>query len=60
MKREKFTSPLGKIFSCFINYRNGHKDCGKRWTHALRVKGPVKEWKVTSEPGETKLTIRRT
>jgi len=30
------------------------------WTHVSREKGPVKERKITSGPGEAKLTVRRT
>ncbi|RMB88581.1 hypothetical protein DUI87_35044 [Hirundo rustica rustica] len=32
------------------------------WIHASRIKGPVdkpKEWTITSEPGDTKLTLKR-
>ncbi|RMC09787.1 hypothetical protein DUI87_13574 [Hirundo rustica rustica] len=32
------------------------------WIHASRIKGPVeepKEWMITSEPGDTKLTLKR-
>ncbi|RMB88087.1 hypothetical protein DUI87_35544 [Hirundo rustica rustica] len=32
------------------------------WIHASRIKGPVeepKEWSITSEPGDTKLTLKR-
>ncbi|XP_063252165.1 transcription initiation factor TFIID subunit 4-like [Prinia subflava] len=32
------------------------------WIHASRIKGPVekpKEWTISSEPGETKLTLKR-
>ncbi|RMB96396.1 hypothetical protein DUI87_27071 [Hirundo rustica rustica] len=34
----------------------------REWIHASRIKGPVeelKEWTITSEPGETKLTLKR-
>ncbi|RMC21813.1 hypothetical protein DUI87_02686 [Hirundo rustica rustica] len=32
------------------------------WINASRIKGPVdepKEWTITSEPGDTKLTLKR-
>ncbi|RMB95957.1 hypothetical protein DUI87_27542 [Hirundo rustica rustica] len=34
----------------------------RRWIHASKIKGPVdepKEWTITSEPGDTKLTLKR-
>ncbi|RMC04178.1 hypothetical protein DUI87_18997 [Hirundo rustica rustica] len=34
----------------------------REWIHANRIKGPVdepKEWTITSEPGDTKLTLKR-
>ncbi|RMC21272.1 hypothetical protein DUI87_02133 [Hirundo rustica rustica] len=34
----------------------------RRWIHTSRIKGPVeepKEWTITSEPGDTKLTLKR-
>ncbi|KAF4796706.1 retrovirus-related Pol polyprotein [Turdus rufiventris] len=34
----------------------------RQWIHASRIKGPVekpKEWTIKSEPGDTKLTLKR-
>ena len=34
----------------------------KGWTHASRVKGPIQDpsWKVTSSPGDLRVTLRKT
>lgn len=60
-RKEENLSPLWEgPFLVLLTTETAVRTAEKGWTHVLRVKGPVKEWKITSEPGETKLTIRRT
>ena len=59
--KEETLSPLWEgPYLVLLTTNTAVRTAEKGWTHVSRVKGPIKEWKVTSEPGETKLIIRRT
>ena len=59
--KERNLSPLWEgPFLVLLTTETAVRTAEKGWTHVLRVKGPVKEWKITSEPAETKITIRQT
>ncbi|RMC21564.1 hypothetical protein DUI87_02431 [Hirundo rustica rustica] len=61
-KEQSLTPQWEGPFQVFLMTEAAIQTKERRWIHASRIKGPVdepKEWTITSELGDTKLTLKR-
>jgi len=58
-KAESLSPRWGGPYLVLLTTETAVQTAEKGWTHGWRIKGPIHEWKVTSKPGDLRITSQK-